>query len=137
MVEEVRDAESKARLETALALGRVRVVSPPRAYVRRVAEASTEIGEHGSLSRTDLEVAALALYLRERGEPVTVVTDDYALQNLVAHLGLPFQPLRTRGIRGVRSYVYACPACGYVSRRPGERVCPVCGTRLVKRLARG
>ncbi len=137
VLEEVRDSESRARLETALSIGRVRVVAPPPEAVRRAIEASEALGEHGSLSRTDIEVAALALHLRGEGLEVVVVTDDYALQNLVAQLGLAFMPLRTRGIRGGRRYVLRCPACGYVSRRYGERWCPVCGTRLVKMVARG
>jgi UPF0271 protein len=132
VIEEVKDSESRAALETALELGRVEVAEPPPHTVRRVVRESERIGEHGALSQTDIRVAALALHLKEQGLDVVVVTDDYALQNLVAHLGLKYVPLRTRGIERSRRYQYRCPACGYVSTRYGERRCPVCGTRLVK-----
>ncbi len=133
VIEEVRDPESRARLETALSLGRVEVVEPRECYRWRARRAAVKHGLHGSLSDTDVDVAALALQLRDEGfEPITV-TDDYALQNLLANLGLAFQALRTRGINKVEEYSLVCPVCGYVSRRYGERICPRCGTRLVRR----
>ncbi len=132
VLEEVRDQESRLRLETALVLERVRVVKPPVKTVRQVLDVAKRVGEHGSLSKTDVEVLALALHLSETMSNVVVVTDDYAVQNLAAHLGLDYMPLRTRGIRETRRFVYKCPACGYVSEKPGEKTCPICGTRLVK-----
>ncbi|KSW11513.1 DNA-binding protein [Pyrodictium occultum] len=137
VVEEVRDSWSREGLELALGLGRVEVRDPRPAALRRVLREAARAGLHSSLSRTDTSVAALALELAEEGLPVVVVTDDYAVQNLAAILGLEYMPLRTRGIERVEDYIVACPACGYVSRRPGERVCPVCGTPLRRVRRRG
>ncbi|ALL01921.1 hypothetical protein Pyrde_1878 [Pyrodictium delaneyi] len=130
VIEEVRDQASREGLELALGLGRLEVRDPSPEALKRAVREAAKAGLHASLSRTDLSVAALALELRQQGYRVIVVTDDYALQNLVAKLGLEYKPLRTRGITRVESYRVQCPACGYVSRRPGERVCPVCGTPL-------
>ena len=132
---EVRDRESRSGLELALTASRVQVLDPPPGLVREAERLAARHGLHTVLSGTDLSVAALALLLREEGE-VVVVTDDYALQNLVALAGLRFMPLRTRGIVRAESYIAVCPACGYRSTRPGERVCPVCGTPLVRRSRR-
>ncbi len=130
VVEEVRDAESRSRLETALVLERVRVVAPRWRYKRLVLREATRLGLHTSLSNTDLDVAALALQLRSEEGGVSVVTDDYALQNLLGHLHIEWRPLRTRGISRVEEYIVICPVCGYKSEKPGEKVCPVCGTPL-------
>ncbi len=133
VIEEVRDRESRERLEVAALLDRVEVLEPEEGARRRVKRAAVKLGLHGSLSETDVDVAALALQLREQGEDVTVVTDDYALQNLLAKLGVEYMALRTRGIREAREYILVCPVCGYVSRRYGERRCPRCGVPLVRR----
>jgi len=130
VVEEVRDQASREGLELALGLGRLEVRDPSLEALKRAAREAARAGLHTSLSRTDLSVAALALELHQQGHRVVVVTDDYALQNLVARLGLEYRPLRTRGITRVESYRVQCPACGYTPRRSGERVCPVCGTPL-------
>jgi UPF0271 protein len=130
VLSEVRDSESKAGLEMALTLERVSVLDPPSEYLERAKKEALHRGLHVSLSKTDLSVAALALMLRDRGHDVEVVTDDYALQNLLSFLGIGFRPIRTRGIRRSEEYIVVCPACGYRSNNPAEKVCPVCGTPL-------
>ncbi len=136
VIEEVKDRESRERLQVALLLDRVEVVEPRDRYRWRARRAAVKHGLHGSLSETDIDVAALALQAREEYGDATVITDDYALQELLTHLGIAFQPLRTRGIREARDYILVCPVCGYVSRRYGERVCPRCGVPLVRRRLR-
>ncbi|MET1101852.1 MAG: NOB1 family endonuclease [Pyrodictiaceae archaeon] len=133
VIDEVRDSDSRDRLELALEVGRVKIGRPSNKHLHKVLSKAVDIGEHGVLSRTDIGVAALALELKEAGCEVIVVTDDYALQNLLSHLGIVYKPLRTRGITRRYKYIYVCPACGYVSYKPGERICPRCGTTLVKR----
>ena len=133
VIEEVRDQESREKLQVAMLLDRVEVVEPREKYRWRTRRAAAKHGLHVSLSETDIDVAALALQARDEYNDVTVVTDDYALQELLTHLGIRFQPLRTRGIREARDYILVCPVCGYVSRRYGERICPRCGARLVRR----
>ncbi len=139
VVAEARDRDSREGAELALQLGRLLVLDPPREILEEARRAAARLGLHSSLSETDLSVAALALHLRRRGE-VVVVTDDYALQNLVAKLGFRFQPLRTRGISRTEEYIVVCPGCGYRSTRPGEKRCPHCGTplrRVKRRASRG
>jgi len=132
---EVKDSESRQGLEIALLLDRIHVLDPEQSYVKRVVLEARRRGLHISLSKTDVSVAALALQLREHGLEVEVITDDYSLQNLLAILGVKYRPLRTRGIRRVEEYIVVCPACGYTSRDPAEKICPVCGTSL-KRVRR-
>ncbi|MEZ0394024.1 MAG: nucleotide-binding protein [Desulfurococcaceae archaeon] len=131
-VEEVRDAESRDALDRALDLGLIAVAEPSPKYVRRVMAMARELGELPSLSEVDVEVASLALELAEAGRQVLVLTDDRDLQNLLVHMGIGFRPVRDRGIREARRYRAFCPNCGYVPGKPGETVCPLCGSRIVK-----
>jgi len=136
VIAEARDQESRQATETAIELGRLRVLEPPPAAVKEARDAAHQLGLHLSLSETDIAVAALALHLAGKNNDVVMVTDDYALQNLATSLGLRFMPLRTRGIREKRSYTVKCPACGFTSSEPGLRLCPRCGTPLRRYIRR-
>ncbi len=132
VLEEVRDSASTERLIYTVASGRLEVAEPSSRARKTVEAKAREIGEK-NLSSTDIDVASLALDLAHRGCKVLVVTDDYALQNLLSHLGIEYMPLRTRGIKERRRYRIICPACGYQTKNPKETTCPVCGTPLVKK----
>ncbi len=132
VVEEARDSVSREGVELAIAIGRINVVKPSDKYRSIVLDKIHEIGEHTSLSNTDVDVAALALQLGSEYR-VIVITDDYSLQNTLYHLGVSFKPLKTTGIKSVRKYRVYCRVCGYVSTVYGEKNCPLCGSRLVKK----
>lgn len=132
VIEEVHDKESYFALEIGLSIKRVIVLEPDRKSVNNVIEKAREIGEYVSLSKTDIEIAALALKLSRWGR-VIVFTDDYALQNLLLHIGIPFKPLRTMGITLKRRYVIICKNCGYTSVKQDEKTCPICGAKLIKK----
>ncbi len=100
-IEETRDKENREALELAASLGRVNVARPDKEYIEKVRRAAEKAGTYNVLSDTDIEVAALAAMLAERHD-VVVITDDYALQRTLLELGIPFKPLRTRGIREKR-----------------------------------
>jgi len=135
VISEVRDSNSKYRLETALQSGRVKILNPPTSIVKRVLQEGSMLGEIINLSQTDIEVVALALYFYEKGFDVTVFTDDYSVQNLCKRFGIKFTPTKTEGIKKVRKYIYKCPACGYKSKElPPDRKCPICGSELKRRL---
>jgi len=104
-VDEVKDAENREALEVGLCIGRVKVAEPQKPFVEEVLKTAQGIGEKAKLSTTDVEVAALALEFKKKGFRVVVITDDYALQNLLLYLNIPFKPLRTTGIRKPRKYV--------------------------------
>jgi len=132
VVDEVKDMENRSALELGLDIGRVNIEDPVdevREYVRRKAR---ELGEHVSLSETDIDVAALAYMLRSCGN-VIVFTDDYSLQNLLMYIGISFKPLRTIGIKNLYKYRVYCSKCGYISMNSEEEYCPICGSKLSKR----
>ncbi len=106
--------------------GIVRIEQPEQRYVSRVKKVAREAGELDKLSKTDIDVLALALQL-----DATLVTDDYHVQNVAAVLGIPFEGV-TGEIKEQRRWVKRCSACGktfpYTYR--GKR-CPHCGGKIV------
>ena len=137
VIPEVKDRDSKFRLEVALQSNRVRVLNPPKHTVDKVKVISTTLGEELNLSQTDTEVLALALYLHERGYDVIVFSDDYSVQNLCKKLNIKFNPVKTIGIKRLRRYIYKCTACGYTTEQlPADKKCPICGMELRRKLSR-
>lgn len=130
-IEEVVDAENRQALEEALDLGIVKVVKPDRKFVEEALSRAREAGFLAKLSRTDIDVLALALQLRQKPGDVIVITDDYDLQNMLYILGLSFKPLRTRGIRFAVRFKSYCPTCGFVPSHPSETACPLCNSKIV------
>lgn len=132
-VGEVKDPENRTALSEAIDLGFVKAVAPQQPHVNAVIQAAVKIGSLHKLSKTDLDVAALAVQLRSSYSEVIVVTDDYELENLLLYLGVSFKPLRTAGIRELRVFVARCPICGYVPGKPDEGVCPFCGVEISRK----
>jgi UPF0271 protein len=127
VIAEVKDARSSEGLATAMSSGKIVIRDPSPSTVERVKGKLREMSEE-TLSQADISLIALAL---EMESPI-VFTDDYSLQNVLMNLGIPFKPVRTKGItRSERAFVYVCKSCG---RRVGEylRGCPYCGGELKK-----
>ena len=101
---------------------RVRVLSPSKASLARVIEASGNSGDSRRLSSTDKEILALALDIGYE-----LVTDDYSIQNVAAILGIPCMGLDQKGISRVISWESRCVGCG--KRFPAAiEECDVCGS---------
>ncbi|OPY45896.1 MAG: Endoribonuclease Nob1 [Methanoregulaceae archaeon PtaU1.Bin222] len=118
VVDELADTRSRCRFEALSASG-LRVLCPGRESLHRVDEASEVSGDSEVLSPADRELLALALEISAE-----VISDDFAIQNVAHHLGIPVCPLQQRKARK-RKWRFRCPGCG----RYGESMvqCPVCG----------
>ncbi|HOT07207.1 MAG: Endoribonuclease Nob1 [Methanosaeta sp. PtaB.Bin039] len=116
VVRELKDIRSRMRFQ----ISDIRVESPSGRSLARVRMAAEETGDLRALSATDLEILAKALELG-----AAVATDDYALQNLAAHLDLKIEPVAQPGIRRSRVRKQRCYACK--NAYEGDS-CPVCGT---------
>lgn len=107
--------------------GRLVVSEPGPGAVARAAGAARRTGDADGMSEADVSVLALAAELR--GE---LVTDDFAVSNAAASMGIRVLPVATRGIRDAGRWVRYCPACG-LDLDSGE--CPRCGGPARRRLA--
>jgi len=99
VINEVRDSESVIRLEISIDIDRIEIVSPSTRSISRVVEISKRLGLYNFLSKTDIEVIALALELREQGLKPVVLTDDYDIQILLRSIGIEFRSVKTMGIK--------------------------------------
>ncbi len=133
VISEVKDLKSVWILETALKSGKLEVRDPKQKYVSTVIGAAKATGDILSISKTDIEVLALALELMEEGYEAIILTDDYSLQNVSAKLGVKTKSIKTMGIRGFFEYEVVCPACGFREEYSYNTHCPRCGHRLLKR----
>ena len=97
--------------------------SPTPASLELATLASQETGDFSGLSNVDLDVLALAF-----STGLTLVTDDYRMQNVCQHRGHPWRGVIQDGVREVRTHALVCKGCGSVHKQ-GE-FCPDCGSIL-------
>ncbi len=126
VVEEVVDEESKLYFSVV----NVRVEEAKPEFVSKVLRTAEETGDIYKLSKTDVMLLAKALEIRERGEEVTVVTDDYSIQNVARVFELKVESIVQPGISKAFKWVKVCRGCG---RQVDGDVCPVCGSEVVLR----
>jgi UPF0271 protein len=121
VVSELADLRSKCRYESLLARG-LRVHDPPPDLLDTVSDAAGRAGDRERLSPADSDILALALDLGG-----TILSDDYAVQNVARILSIPFRPIRQRGAKK-RIWKFRCTGCGRFSKEPGE--CMICGSQI-------
>ncbi len=94
-----------------------------------------QMGESARLSDTDISVISLAIYLRNEGNTdVTIMSDDYSLQNVASSLGLTTKSSNTQGISKQFEWSYYCPACfKNYNKPPKDMLCGLCGTKLKRK----
>lgn len=127
VLEELRDARSRIQFELAERSG-MKVEESDEKLIHEVMERSKDIGDFEYLSQTDIHILAKALEYLEQG--TAIVTDDYAIQNVAAHLNISVMPIMQDGIKEVLRWTKRCSGCGRYFEA-GE-VCPVCGSKLKK-----
>ncbi|MEN6396400.1 MAG: nucleotide-binding protein [Methanoregula sp.] len=125
VVAELVDLKSKCRFDLLLAAG-LTVRVPADEGLTRVKEAARKSGDLSVISGTDCDILALA---GELG--ATIFTDDFAIQNVAAVLGITVQPLQQRAAKKIR-WKFRCSGCGRYFKTDGE--CPVCGSNIKRKL---
>ncbi|HJJ96223.1 MAG TPA: nucleotide-binding protein [Methanocorpusculum sp.] len=125
VVAELRDVTSKMRFEVMQSRG-LSLCEPEPAAVAAVRAAAAGSGDLRVLSETDISVIALGLALSG-----TVVSDDFAVQNVCRHLKIPVQNMMQKKAKR-RVWKCICSGCG-AEIPAGETECPVCGSPPVRR----
>jgi UPF0271 protein len=121
VIEELVDLRSKCRYEALVAQG-LQVRSPSPASTAAILAAAQKTGDADRISGTDIEILALA---RDLG--ATVISDDFAVQNIAHELGIATHPIQQRGAKK-RVWKFRCSGCKKFYRASGE--CPVCGSPI-------
>lgn len=102
----------------------ITVVDPDSESRNRTRNAADETGDLRTLSEADLDVIAVALMIGG-----TVVSDDYSVQNVCTHLGIPVQGSSLPGIRKEIKWGWRCTGCRK-KYRDYVKACSVCGHEL-------
>lgn len=100
------------------------IVDPARDSVEKVKATAKETGDLEAMSSTDIDVVAVAL---ERGG--TVVSDDFAIENVSSKLGIRFVGADLQSISRTIKWQFRCTGCGRRFSRH-QVACPVCGHEL-------
>jgi len=103
---------------------------PGEAALRAVQNAAKRTGDDRELSGTDRRLLAAAREL-----DATLVTDDYAMQNVADELGVAVDVIAQEGIDERRDWNFQCQGCGREFDEAKDR-CPVCGSDLSRKRPR-
>jgi UPF0271 protein len=122
--DELEDA-SRFRFDAVVGEG-MRVETPSDEAVTAVREAARETGDASVLSDVDVRLVALAYE-----EDATLVTDDYAMQNVASRLGVETRGAGKDEIQEERDWRYQCAGCGRVYDESGR--CRVCGSETTRK----
>ena len=117
-------------LDTLLETNRLRILDPEPQNVNLVTEAAKKTGDFQKLSAPDISAVALCYQLGGQ-----IVTDDFSVSNVAKNLNLHVQPIMTKGIKDVGSWIYYCPACAKEFSK--ITTCPICGSKLNRKLLKG
>jgi UPF0271 protein len=132
ILEEVRHIKSNFSALEALRLsGRLVIKDPDKSQIEKALRVAAKTGDRGSLSQADMSVIALALQLDK-----TLVTDDYAVANVAALLGVKVKPATAgKEIKETRRWISYCSGCGRAFGGT-ETECPLCGNKLKRKYRR-
>ena len=130
VVNELKSSEAASRFELARDEG-ARVEAPQSDMMEDVLNMAKHTRDVEELSTTDIEILAKAL---ERKDDATLLTDDYAVQNVAVMLGIDVKPVVQKKIRDILVWEKQCVGCR--KRFDEGDVCPICGSELKKRRKR-
>ena len=99
VVAEIKSAHARAVYSVAREAGQLRVTSPSGSSLLLVQKKALEVGSCKKLSNADKAVIALALDLKAK-----IITDDWTVQNLAAHLGIKYEGVARGVIREKKTF---------------------------------
>ena len=114
-------------LGTLLETNRLKIREPNKESTKTAIMAAKDTGDFQQLSKQDISIIALCIEMN--GE---IISDDFAISNVVKNLGLKISPIMTQGIKDVGKWIHYCPGCR--TNHTNEKECPVCGTPLKRKL---
>ncbi|MGP8322251.1 MAG: NOB1 family endonuclease [Methanosarcinaceae archaeon] len=126
VVNELKSSEASMRFYLACEEG-ARVEMPQPHMVDKILDIAKQTRDIDELSVTDIDILAKAL---EYKDDATLLTDDYAVQNVAMTLGINVKPVVQEKIRDILIWEKQCVGCR--KRFNDGDVCPICGSALKK-----
>ncbi len=126
LVREELEGESVYRYDAEEGSG-MHIHIPEPDTTETVRRAAKEAGDLEVLSDTDVRLVAAAFELDG-----TLVTDDYAMQNVAERLNVTVEPIARDGIEEEREWIYQCQGCGREYDETVDR-CQICGSDVSRK----
>ena len=126
LVREELEDESAYRFDAMEGSG-MHIHIPGEQTVEKVRRAAGEVGDLAELSDTDVRLIAATFELDG-----TLVTDDYAMQNVAETLDVDVDVIARDGIDERRDWQFQCQGCGRTFDEKRDR-CRVCGSDLERK----
>ena len=130
--EEIKDHINQLRIDALLSNGTLKILSYTQESSEELKQKLGSYANYSRLSTADCSILMLALTIRkqELDAEITIVTDDYEIQNIAQLLHFKLLNIRRKSISTRRIYKRVCKACKYVFTNDeisNDSVCPNCG----------
>ncbi len=131
VIDEIYKDELKREVVNALIESqKVKIQDPKPMFIEKARQIAKEHGELLKMSETDIKLLALAIQLHEDRD-ITVMTDDYSIQNLLEILKIKYIPIRRKIRKVVKKWIFKCMRCGEVYDDYIEE-CSKCGGKVIR-----
>ena len=132
--DEMRSADALLRYDIAKTEG-LRIEAVDKKCTALVEEQAKQTRDFENMSQTDIDILSKALeYQQQDPDNTLLLTDDFAVQNVAARLGIVVVPIAQRVIKDQIVWQKQCIGCG--RHFSGGEECPVCGSALRKKMKR-
>ncbi|NVM18965.1 MAG: hypothetical protein HWN80_14720 [Candidatus Lokiarchaeota archaeon] len=123
------------RIELAIEMEKLTIKNPTEYFIKLVEKKSKVTGDINALSKTDVELVALALELMNTTDnEIILYTNDYSMENLCSALNLKFKALFKNGIKSKIFFEVYCPYCKIIYKSEDlNKNCDRCGLKLKRR----
>jgi len=105
------------------------IQQPSKKSINKIKEVINKTGDSGRLSKTDIEILALAYEKKDEQVNVSIITDDYSIQNTANELNICFETISLSGITKKFKWTYRCRGCGKKFKE-NINICPICGAGI-------
>jgi len=109
----------------------LKTIAPAKKSIKQVEETAKTSGDIERLSKTDIELIALAYEFKKQGDKPVILTDDYSIQNVANILNLNYENFNQSKITKRFKWSCRCRGCGRIFKDV-VKICPVCGSDTKK-----
>jgi len=106
------------------------IKTPSKESIKKIKEVTDITGDINRLSKTDIEILALAVDINNSEKKGVIITDDYSIQNVANYLKIEFEPINQSGITKRFIWTCRCRGCGKKFKE-NIKICPICGTETI------
>ena len=124
---EIINRQSRQYFENMLAT-HLKVMKAQKNSYDAVNKEAKETGDYDVLSKVDIDILALGYECKG-----TIITDDFAIQNVALALELKFLSCSGKVISEKRAWRYKCTACNH-KEKVKLKNCSVCGNDEIRRI---